>query len=295
MSHTLSSTPSSRTFADVAGRLVAASNPQRPRGPDRRVRRGCIDEKDAAAQPWDRNRFGSVHERIATSEALIAIAKELQAEGAARFPRGRVLELAQQRAVLAAELDELMRAEPADRPIGRPAALRIEVDAIDAQLEEHSLSITRADVDVYEAFFGFLCFAGSGRWFPSWEKVAEAARCCTKTVGRALRRLKHHGLLAWVSRSRMEAGKGQAKAHRGQTSHAYFLDLRKRMAERVYQRFLQLRARRHKRMVARSAAPPVTAPPPPPPPTDRHVAATRAAVASLGASLSLREGQPGSV
>jgi predicted transcriptional regulator len=284
MSHTLSSTPTFRPIGDIAGKLAAGGGrPPRERGPDRRVRANCIDQNEPAAQPWDRNRFGSTKERIATTESLVAVAKELQAEARGKFPRGRVLDLEQRRTCLAAELDALMRLAPDDRPIGRPATIRIELAEIDELLQEHALGITRTDIDVYEALFDFLCFAGTGRWFPSWEAIAEAARCCERSVGRALRRLQHHGLLAWVSRSRRDA-----EGRRGQTSHAYFLDMRRKMAKRIYERFLQLRARRHKRMAKGSSdAPPTAAPPPPP--ADRHVADLRRSVDSLGASVSLRD------
>lgn len=279
----LSSTPTIKAFGHLAGRIAQASAP-RDRGPDRRVRAGCIDEADPAAQPWDRNRFGSSAERISTTESLVAVVKELEAEHRAAFPRGALKQLQDDRQRLHAEAAELA-ALPADqRPIGRPAAIRIELERIAAALNQHSLGITRADVRIYEAIFGFLCFAGSGQWFPSWAAIARAATCCEKSVGRALKRFKHHGLLAWKSRSTMRSRRcDPAAKQRVQTSHAYFLDLRKRMAERVYQRFVQLRDRRLKRfgLAKPPAAPPCAAPPAP----SRDVADQRRAVASLGAAL----------
>lgn len=293
MSLTFSSTPTLRGFGQIAGRIAKANDAsERDRGTDRRVRRVCVDEAAPAAQPWDRNRFGSTAERISTVESLIVVAKELQAEHAAEFPRGRKQQLEQDQQVLSAELAELMARPPADRPVGRPAAIRIALEAIAADLAKHSLGITRTDVAIYEAMFDFLCFAGSGRWFPSWAKIANAARCCERSVGRALRRLGHHGLMAWVSRSTRNSPRiDPAKETRVQTSHAYFLDLKKRMAERVYQRFVQLRDRRHLRFgIPKAAAKPEQAPQPTP---SKDVAELRRTIAGFGASVFASDGHLG--
>lgn len=240
--------------------------------------------------PWERNQFRSTRERIATTESLVKVVKELNGEHRARFPRGRKLELITAKAAMVQELDELMALDAADRPVGRPATLRIEIDAIDAELNEHAAGITRADVAIYEAIFGFLCFRNSGRWFPSWERIAAAARTCTRSVGRAMKRFAHHGLLDWISRSRKEAGPPGAPPQRGQTSHAYFLNPKKRMAARVYDRFVQLRERRLKRMTVRTDSP---LPQPSPAPVPGDVAALRQSVAALGASVDLRGGHLG--
>lgn len=293
MSLTFSSTPTIAAFGNLASRIANAADPKpRERGPDRRVRAGCIDETEPAAKPWDRNRFGSSAERISTTESLVAVTKELEAEHRAAFPRGAKKQLLDDRQRLHAEAAEL-DALPADqRPVGRPAMIRIELEKIEAALVQHGLGITRADVRVYEAIFGFLCFAGSGQWFPSWEAIAHAANCCPKTVGRALKRLKHHGLLAWKSRSTMKSRRCDPSAkQRVQTSHAYFLDLKKRMADRVYQRFVQLRDRRLKRFGLTKA--PAAPPQAPPPPLSCDVADQRRAVASLGAALFSPDGHLG--
>jgi hypothetical protein len=285
MLNTFSSTPTIKTFGHIAGQIAKAAD----RGPDRRVRRGCIDETAPEAQPWDRNRFASTAERIATVESLVAVAKELQAEHATEFRRGSKKQLEEDRQVLTAELDELMASPPADRPVGRPATIRIALEQIAAALAKHSMGITRADVAVYEAIFNFLDFAGSGRWFPSWAKIARAANCCEKTVDRALKRLRHHGLLAWVTRSTRNSPRiDPAKEKRVQTSSAYFLDLKKRMAERVYQRFVQLRDRRHLRFgIPKPAAKPEPAVPTPP---SKDVAELRRTIAGFGVSLLASDG-----
>lgn len=295
MSLTFSSTPTLKGFGSIAGKIAkAVDGSVRDRGPDSRVRRGCVDEAAPAAQPWDRNRFGSTAERISTVESLVAIGKELQAEHAKEFPRGRKRQLQEDLEALSAELKDLMARPAADRPVGRPATIRIALAAIEEDLKKHSLGITRTDVAVYEAVFEFLCFAGSGRWFPSWGAIARAARCCEKSVGRALRRLDHHGLLAWISRSTTKSRRSDPTVkQRVQTSHAYFLDLKKRMAERVYQRFLQLRERRASRFGrSTTAAEPVQTPPPPP---SKDVAEQRRSIASLGASLFGSDGHLGRV
>ncbi|MEG8051441.1 hypothetical protein QP178_16800 [Sphingomonas aurantiaca] len=295
MSLIFSSTPTLRGFGQIAGTIAkAADGSVRDRGPDAQVRRGCLDEAAPAAQPWDRNRFGSTSERISTVESLVAVAKELQAEHAAEFPRGRKLQLEHDHEVLSAELKELMGRPVADRPVGRPATIRIALDAIEVDLKKQSLGITRTDVAVYEAVFNFLCFAGSGRWFPSWAKIAVAARCCEKSVGRALRRLGHHGLLAWISRSTTKSHRSDpAVKQRVQTSHAYFLDLKKRMAERVYQRFVQLRDLRHLRFgITKAAAKPDQVVQPAP---TKDVAELRRTIAGFGASLLASDGLLGRV
>ncbi len=294
MSLTFSSTPTLRGFGQIAGNITkAADGSVRDRGPDSRVRRGCIDMGVPAAQPWDRNRFGSTAERISTVESLVAVAKELQAEHAAAFPRGTLKQLKHDHFALSAELADLMALPAAERPVGRPATIRIALEAIEADLGKHSYGITRADVAIYQAVFDFLCFAGSGRWFPSFAKIARAANCCDKSVSRALPRLRHHGLLAWISRSTMMSRRSDPSLkQRVQTSHAYFLDLKKRMAERVYQRFLQLREHRARRFGRSAAAEPVQAPPPPP---SKDVAELRRTIADFGASLLSSDGHLGRV
>ena len=294
MSLTFSSTPTLRGFGQIAGNITkAADDTVRERGPDSRVRRGCIDEAAPTAQPWDRNRFESTAERISTVESLVALAKELQAEHAAAFPRGTLKQLRDDHSALLAELAELMALPAADRPVGRPAAIRIALEAIEADLEKHSHGITGADVAIYQAVFDFLCFAGSGRWFPSFAKIARAANCCDKSVSRALPRLRHHGLLAWISRSTTKSRRSDPTVkQRVQTSHAYFLDLKKRMAERVYQRFLQLRERRARRFGRSPAAEPVQTPPSSP---SKDVAELRRTIAGFGASLLASDGHLGRV
>lgn len=280
MLNTFSSTPTLKAFGQIAGQIAKA----RDRGPDPRVRLKCLDEMAPAAQPWDRNKFESTAERIATVESLLVVVKELQAQHTKDFPRGSKKQLEQDQHVLSAELAELMERPPADRPVGRPATIRIALEAIATDLEKHALGITRADVAIYQAIFDFLCFAGSGRWFPSHAKIAVAANCCERTVGRGLHRLKHHGLLNWVSRStRNSARIDPTKETRVQTSHAYFLDFKSRMAKPVYQRFVQLRDRRRLRFgLPKAAAKPVQADAPP----SKDVLAQRQAIASLGASVS---------
>ena len=225
-----------------------AQRTERERGRDRGVRRYCVDENDPSAKPWEHNRFASQPERVATIESLLEIAKALQAKGQADFPDRQVAELRAAERDLAAELDELMARSPAERPIGRPAAIRIELEKAKALLAEAALKITRTDVDVLEAYFRSL--KATGEWTPSWEKVAENAACCVRSVGRALKRLKHHGLLNWIARSRRTGNDGEFAPQREQTSHAYFLDFRKGMAAGVYHRFLQLRENRLKRLHA---------------------------------------------
>jgi alkylated DNA nucleotide flippase Atl1 len=62
--------------------------------------------------------------------------------------------------------------------------------------------ITRAAVDVLRALLFKFANLKDGRCFPSYIKIAEAAGCCAKTVGRALTALERAGLISWVNRIR---------------------------------------------------------------------------------------------
>jgi hypothetical protein len=60
--------------------------------------------------------------------------------------------------------------------------------------------ITRAAVDVLRALIYQFANLKDGRCFPSYERIAEAARCNARTVGRCLPDLEAAGFLTWVNR-----------------------------------------------------------------------------------------------
>lgn len=266
-------------FGDVAAGLIDRLDPER-RGPDRRVRRESLDENHAGAQPWGVNRFSSPSARYATTESMVDLAKEMQREAHAKFPRPVVRELKERRQVIEAELAAISAGGAGAAPIGRPATLHVELRTIEAQLEEHDNALTRTDVDVLEALLSFL--RRTGEWIASWAMVAEQAGCERKGVGRALARLKHHGLLARIRRSRrVEENKGAFAPQREQIANAYRLTIAK-LAGRFRERFLQLREKRYRRMTRKKEAP---ATPAWPAAGSDGGSDMQRAVASLGASI----------
>jgi hypothetical protein len=62
--------------------------------------------------------------------------------------------------------------------------------------------ITRAAVDIFRALLFKFANLADGRCFPSYERIAEAAGCKPRTVGRCLPRLESAGLITWVNRIR---------------------------------------------------------------------------------------------
>jgi alkylated DNA nucleotide flippase Atl1 len=60
--------------------------------------------------------------------------------------------------------------------------------------------ITRAAVDVLEALLFTFANLKDGRCFPGYDKIAEAAGCCARTVGRCLPDLEALRFVAWVNR-----------------------------------------------------------------------------------------------
>lgn len=62
--------------------------------------------------------------------------------------------------------------------------------------------ITRAAVDILRALLFRFANLKDGRCIPGYERLAEAAGCCPRTVGRALPALEAAGLITWVNRIR---------------------------------------------------------------------------------------------
>jgi len=65
---------------------------------------------------------------------------------------------------------------------------------------QHKGPITRAFLDVLRALLWGFHNSRSGCCFPSYERIAEKAECCRRTVSEALRVLEWAGLLTWQHR-----------------------------------------------------------------------------------------------
>jgi hypothetical protein len=65
---------------------------------------------------------------------------------------------------------------------------------------KHYGVITAKAVDVLEALLWGFHNASSGLCFPSYERIAERARCARSMVGEAIKMLEAAGLLTWVNR-----------------------------------------------------------------------------------------------
>lgn len=61
-------------------------------------------------------------------------------------------------------------------------------------------AITAKSLAVLEALLWGFHNAASGRCFPGYARIAEAAGCAMSTVGEAIRMLERAGLLTWVNR-----------------------------------------------------------------------------------------------
>jgi len=63
-------------------------------------------------------------------------------------------------------------------------------------------AITRAAVDILAALLFVFANLRDGRCFPSYARIAEAAGCAERTVGRCLPDLEAAGFVSWVHRIR---------------------------------------------------------------------------------------------
>lgn len=97
----------------------------------------------------------------------------------------------------------------------------------------------------------FLDF-GTGQLDPAVRGIATATGYTYKTVHAALKRLKAHGFLDWVRRSRTTDNEGQAGPQREQVSNAYFFAFRD-LPKAVAQRWRDLRERRRRRLATKAA------------------------------------------
>ena len=90
------------------------------------------------------------------------------------------------------------------RPLDRNAKVRIMARgrALSHKTEKgkHYGPITAKALDVLEALLWGFHNARSGLCFPSYEAIAEKARCARSTVGEHIKTLEDAGLLTWVNR-----------------------------------------------------------------------------------------------
>lgn len=209
------------------------------RGPDhgagRRVpHRDSYDVADPRARPWSRIGDGSVGAGIAHTEALMQAAEEQYLEGWRDNPGAAVRAARARRDALEEELALYAAASPADVPVGRPAAARMELSKVKADIERADRRLRRTDLTVLKALLHHLDFA-TGRLFPELKTIAKVAGCHVNAVKNALVRLKAHGLVAWKRRTIRTGNDGERGPQREQTSNAYYFKHREKMPRRLWQ------------------------------------------------------------
>jgi Helix-turn-helix domain len=90
---------------------------------------------------------------------------------------------------------------PLDRNAARVWAAAGAYNAAHRQPRQHWGPLTRATMDVLKTLlWRFHGADGGGRCFPSFERIAAAARCCRDTVCEAIKALEEARLLTWVHR-----------------------------------------------------------------------------------------------
>ena len=90
-------------------------------------------------------------------------------------------------------------------PLDRNAKARIKVyvqgyNARHRQPGQHHGPITRAYMDVFEALLWGFHNSRDGRCFPSYEAIADKAKCCRDTVYEAIKALEAANVLSWANR-----------------------------------------------------------------------------------------------
>jgi alkylated DNA nucleotide flippase Atl1 len=97
-----------------------------------------------------------------------------------------------------------------------------------ARAARHRGEITRAAVDILAALLFVFANLRDGRCFPSYARIAEAAGCAERTVGRCLPGLEAAGFISWCHRIRRAreyvaglAGVGATDWRVMRTSNAY--------------------------------------------------------------------------
>ncbi len=217
-------------------------------GTDRRVpHRDSYDVADPRARPWSRIGDGSVGAGIAHSEALMLAAEEQYRQGWKDNPGAAVRAARARRNALEEELALYAAASPADVPVGRPAAARMELSKLKADIERADRRLRRTDLTVLKALLHHLDFS-TGRLFPTLETIAQVAGCHVNAVKNGLVRLKAHGLVAWKRRTIRTDNEGERGPQREQTSNAYYFEHREKMPRRLWQRYSQILTQKLRRL-----------------------------------------------
>jgi hypothetical protein len=114
-----------------------------------------------------------------------------------------------------------------------------EIRAIEARLEEAAMRLRMGDEHVLAAYLDDYNPA-TGELFTAQVTIATELGLCLSRVNQALQRLRHHGYLDWVRRSRATEREGLPGWQRKQASNGYFFDWKKSMPPRTWSRFWQL-------------------------------------------------------
>lgn len=120
----------------------------------------------------------------------------------------------------------------------------------------------------------------TGKLFPAIDTIVQAANLCRVTVVRALARLRAHGFLRWVRRSRKTGNDREFGPQREQTSNAYYFEPAA-LPKHVRIRLRQLWDRRLRAIGKRHG----TAPPTPPAPPSVAYSLLREALSDLSSSV----------
>jgi hypothetical protein len=275
MSHT--SRPIARQ-ARLLTRQFTAHLTGRQRGPDPHVRRESYDVDDPKAKPWKPIGDGSAGQGLAFRDALVQAADELRHQQWRELPPAEVRAAEGKRPLIAGELERHEAA--ADSPPGARAALRLELQAIDALIVRARRALRRIDIVVLRGLVHFLDFA-TGQLFPTYETIAATAGVSLTAAKEGIARLKANGLVDWVRRSIRTDAKGEFAPQREQTSNAYLFPLQTKMAQRTWSRFKQLLTVRLRRL----GAIPATVRPGEPTAAEVHDPELRAVLARVGATL----------
>lgn len=225
--------PSKREVRAIAARTAFALA-GKTRGPDRGVRRNSYDVDDPRARVFRPIAGGMTGAALAWLEDLVECAREFDA-----WTRGRGGGFF----------------SPSQHGFYAPDTRGEDMPADVVRISTHG-ALTPYAITVLEA----LCFGNkldfrTGRLDPpiAWiEKVTGFAR---KTVVDALARLRRHGFLDWVRRTRSTGRTGDAGPQREQETNAYYFDVTK-LARRVLQRFRDLCERRRRRRANAAPAAP---------------------------------------
>jgi hypothetical protein len=102
-------------------------------------------------------------------------------------------------ALAAARTREKRFTDGRQRPIDRNDRARL---LFLAKAARRRGELTRAAVEIFEALLYRFANLRDGRCFPSYARLADAAGCAARTVGRCLPGLERLGLIAWIHRLR---------------------------------------------------------------------------------------------